>query len=172
MQGDRSLVSVVAHEIAHSWSGNLVSCQDCRHFWINEGFTVKLERKILTTLYGSGIEGLHAITGRQTMDRYISSVGNEHKYTSLVTKLQDGEDPDDYFSCIPYEKGYSLLSWLEYRVEQDTGKDFHGMNLVVLCHSILTIESILKLTLVLVIFLLRVLAHVFPEISISVNFFR
>lgn len=117
---------MVAHEISHSWSGNLVSCQDCRHFWVNEGFTVKLERRILKELYGSGREGLDAVAGRQTLDAFVESVGPDHKYTSLVSKLQDEEDPDDYFSCVPYEKGYNFLSWLEHCVEKETGADFHG----------------------------------------------
>lgn len=93
---------------------------------MNEGFTVKLERRILKKLYGPGREGLDAIAGRQTMDSFIKSIGVDHKYTSLVTKLQPEEDPDDYFSCIPYEKGYSFLSWLEYCVEDGTENDFHG----------------------------------------------
>lgn len=120
-------MNVVVHEIAHSWAGNLVSCQDCCHFWLNEGFTVKLERRILTKLYSSGVEGLDAIAGRQTLDSYIASVGENHKTTSLVTKLKDGDDPDDYFSCVPYEKGYNFLLWLEHIVAlDDEASDFHG----------------------------------------------
>lgn len=126
MQGDRSLVSVVVHEIAHSWTGNLVSCQDCRHFWVNEGFTVKLERRILKELYGAGREGLEAAAGRQTLAAFVYEVGADHKYTSLVSKLQDEEDPDDYFSCVAYEKGYNFLLWLEHCVSKANVEDFHG----------------------------------------------
>lgn len=125
-QGDRSLVSVVVHEIAHSWTGNLVSCQDSRHFWVNEGFTVKLERRILSELYGSGREGLDAVAGLHTLNSFIQSVGETHKTTSLVSPLQDGEDPDDYFSCVSYEKGYNFLSWLEHLVTEDYEANFHG----------------------------------------------
>ncbi|KAI0566489.1 membrane alanine aminopeptidase [Gracilaria domingensis] len=126
LSGDRSLVNVIIHEIAHSWAGNLVSCRDCCHFWVNEGFTVKLERRILSKMYGSGVEGLAAIAGRQSLNNYLASVGEHHKTTSLVTKLKDGEDPDDYFSCVPYEKGYNFLLWLEHCVKEDYGSDFHG----------------------------------------------
>lgn len=119
-------MSVVVHEIAHSWTGNLVSCQDCRHFWVNEGFTVKLERRILKELYGSGREGLEATTGRQTLAAFVSKVGADHKYTSLVSMLQDEEDPDDYFSCVAYEKGYNFLLWLEHCVSEADAGDFHG----------------------------------------------
>lgn len=126
-QGDRSLVSVVIHEISHSWAGNLVSCADCRHFWVNEGFTVKLERRILRELYGSGREGLDAIAGRQTLHNYIQYVGEEHATTALVLEMKDGDDPDDYYSCVAYEKGYNFLMLLEHRVKQDYDADFHGM---------------------------------------------
>ena len=52
LAGDRSLANVVAHEIAHSWTGNLVGCKTWEHFWLNEGHTVFLERKIGLRLYG------------------------------------------------------------------------------------------------------------------------
>ncbi|CAN8068962.1 unnamed protein product [Agarophyton chilense] len=125
LSGDRSLVSVIIHEIAHSWAGNLVSCRDCCHFWVNEGFTVKLERRILNKMYGPGREGLDTIAGRQTLNNYLAAVGEHHKTTSLVTKMKDGEDPDDYFSCVPYEKGFNFLLWLEHCVKEDYGSDFH-----------------------------------------------
>lgn len=103
-----------------------MSCRDSCHFWVNEGFTVKLERRILSKMYGPGLEGLAAIAGRQTLDEYFAAVGEHHKTTSLVTKLKDGEDPDDYFSCVSYEKGYNFLLWLEHCVKEDYGADFHG----------------------------------------------
>lgn len=123
LSGDRSLVSVVIHEIAHSWTGNLVSCQDTCEFWMNEGFTVKLERRILRELYGSGREGLDAISGRNTLNEYIKRTGSNHKYTSLVTKLEEGDDPDDYYSCVAYEKGYNFLLLLEEYVQHDYNVD-------------------------------------------------
>lgn len=124
----------MVHEIAHSWAGNLVSCQDCKHFWVNEGFTVKLERRILAELYGEAVEGLDAVAGRQTLEDFIKEVGDDHKYTSLVWPLSEGDDPDDFASCVPYEKGYNLLLWLEHRVKEDSGADFHGMVHQALCY--------------------------------------
>lgn len=123
-QGDRSLSNVVVHEIAHAWSGNLVSCQDSRHFWLNEGFTVKLERRILREMLGSGREGLDGTAGRRDLEDYIIS-SQDDKYTILVAPLQTDEDPDDYFSIVPYEKGYNFLLYLEQEVEKEGG-DFHG----------------------------------------------
>lgn len=121
ISGDRSLVNVVIHEICHSWTGNLVSCQDCTQFWINEGFTVKLERRIIRELYGPDHEGLHAIEGRRRLDSFIKSVGQGHIYTSLVAKIKYGDDPDSYLSLVAYEKGYNFLLLLEQYVEQDYG---------------------------------------------------
>lgn len=126
LQGDRSLVSVIIHEISHSWAGNLVSCADCRHFWVNEGFTVKLERRILRELYGTGREGLDATEGRQTLHKYIQGVGEGSITTSLVPHMKDGDDPDDYYSCVAYEKGYNFLMLLEHLVTADYNSDFHG----------------------------------------------
>lgn len=116
----------MVHEIAHSWTGNLVSCQSCKDFWLNEGFTVKLERKILREMYGHEREGLDATKGRQVLDTFIKNVGEMHIYTSLVAKLKDGCDPDDYFSCVSYEKGYNFLLWLEHLVSQSDSYNFHG----------------------------------------------
>lgn len=104
-----------------------MSCATAAHFWVNEGFTVKLERRILRELYGTGREGLDAVAGRQELNRYIESMGTDHKYTSLVTKLKDGEDPDDYFSCVSYEKGYNFLLLLEQRVKEDYNDNIDGM---------------------------------------------
>lgn len=52
--GDRSLANVIAHEIAHSWTGNLVTNKNFEHFWLNEGFTVFTERKIVGRLSPEG----------------------------------------------------------------------------------------------------------------------
>lgn len=98
-----------AHEIAHSWSGNLVTSGSWTHFWLNEGFTVFLERRILETLHGSGVAGLSTYAGRQALGDYVSSVGESHAYTALEPVLVDDTDPDDAFSVVPYERGYNFL---------------------------------------------------------------
>lgn len=86
---------------------------------------MKLERRVVRELYGDGHEGLDALLGREAMNSYVNTVGLNDKRTSLVTPLKDGEDPDDYFSCIPYEKGYNLLMLLEQHVRADYNADFH-----------------------------------------------
>jgi leukotriene-A4 hydrolase len=110
--GDRSLVSVVAHELAHSWTGNLVSNASAEHFWLNEGFTVYAERRILEALWGREHSELHAAVGRQELERALADFADHPELTRLRTELTD-VDPDLAFSVVPYEKGYLLLRALE-----------------------------------------------------------
>jgi aminopeptidase N len=72
--GDRSLADVVAHEISHSWTGNLVTNQNFEHFWLNEGFTVFVERKILGKLHGEKARHLSAIGGLKDLRDAVSTV--------------------------------------------------------------------------------------------------
>ncbi len=114
LAGDRSMVNVVAHELAHSWTGNLVTNINAEHFWLNEGFTVFAERRILEALEGPEVAELHAALGRNDLDEAIARFvkAGTPELTRLRTKLA-GIDPDDAFSVVPYEKGYLLLRALE-----------------------------------------------------------
>jgi len=110
LAGDRSLVNVVAHEIAHSWTGNLVTNGSWEHFWLNEGFTVLLERKIIGRLRGEPARQFQASSGFLGLAEAVKLFGEDHNYTRLVPDLSDGADPDDAFSRVPYEKGSYFLS--------------------------------------------------------------
>ncbi|MBL8916926.1 MAG: M1 family metallopeptidase [Archangium sp.] len=114
LAGDRSMVNVVAHELAHSWTGNLVTNTNAEHFWLNEGFTVFAERRILEALEGREVSELHAALGRHDLEETISrfAKGGTPELTKLRTKLT-GIDPDEAFSVVPYEKGYLFLRALE-----------------------------------------------------------
>jgi aminopeptidase N len=113
--GDRSLDSVVAHELAHSWTGNLVTNANAEHFWLNEGFTVFAERRILESLSGSEAVQLHAALGRRALERACQRFAERPSLTQLRTQLT-GIDPDETFSEIPYEKGYLFLRAIEEAV--------------------------------------------------------
>ena len=104
LAGDRSQAHVVAHEIAHSWSGNLVTNATWEHFWLNEGFTVYLERKIMNKLYGKSVFDFNAIGGLMELKETVARLGADHPHTVLMPKLEGGVDPDDVFSKVPYEK--------------------------------------------------------------------
>ena len=110
--GDKSMVNVVAHELAHSWTGNLVTNTNAEHFWLNEGFTVFAERRILEALEGEEMAALHAAIGRIELDKAIARFADHPELTRLRTHL-DGIDPDEAFSVVPYEKGYLFLKALE-----------------------------------------------------------
>ena len=114
LAGDRSLADVIAHEIAHSWTGNLVTNATWEHFWLNEGWTVWLERKITARVKGGEEHRLlSAQIGWRDLEDSVNLFGGEQgRFTSLVCPIGE-EDPDDAFSSVPYEKGFNLLYYLE-----------------------------------------------------------
>jgi len=116
--GDRSLVSVVAHELAHSWTGNLVTNANAEHFWLNEGFTMYAERRIVEALEGPDMAALQAALGRRELDESLERFAATPGMTRLRTHLE-GVDPDECYSLIPYEKGYLLLTAIEAAVGRE-----------------------------------------------------
>jgi len=112
LAGDRSLVNVLAHELAHSWTGNLVTNANAEHFWLNEGFTVFAERRILEALEGAEMAALHAAIGFERLQQAFEQHDEHPELTRLRTSLA-GVDPDEAFSQVPYEKGYLFLKTLE-----------------------------------------------------------
>jgi aminopeptidase N len=111
--GDRSLVALIAHELAHSWSGNLVTNATWRDFWLNEGFTVFLERRIVEALYGEQRRAMEDVLGLQSLQRDLAVLAPRDQILAIDLR---GRDPDDGFSEVPYEKGRLFLGWLESKV--------------------------------------------------------
>ncbi|GAB5355776.1 hypothetical protein AAMO2058_000234400 [Amorphochlora amoebiformis] len=112
LAGDKSLATVVIHEIAHSWMGNLVTCKTWVDFWMNEGFCRILELKIIKALFGDKHFDLYACIGLKALQESIRHFGCNHEYTKMRPDLKD-VDPDDAFSSVPYEKGMNFLIYLE-----------------------------------------------------------
>eukprot|EP01038_Epipyxis_sp_PR26KG_P008299 gene8299-11230_t len=112
LAGDKSLADVIAHEIAHSWTGNLITNHTWDHFWLNEGWTVWLERKIVSAVKGREHGKLSSQIGWKHLKDDIARMGEDDPFTQLVWPLS-GQDPDDAFSSAPYEKGFLFLSYLE-----------------------------------------------------------
>jgi leukotriene-A4 hydrolase len=114
--GDKSLVVLVAHELAHSWSGNLVTNATWRDFWLNEGFTVYLERRILEEVFGRARVDMEATLDRATLDDELARL--EAADQILHVNLS-GRDPDEGMTQVPYLKGELLLRLLEDTVGRD-----------------------------------------------------
>ncbi|RIY13479.1 M1 family peptidase [Hymenobacter rubripertinctus] len=115
LAGDRSLTSLVAHELAHSWSGNLVTNATWNDFWLNEGFTVYFERRIMEKLYGRPYADMLQVLGHAGLLRTIQEIGAASPDTHLLLDLA-GRDPDEGLTDIAYEKGDYLLLTLEHLV--------------------------------------------------------
>lgn len=86
--GDKSLANVIAHEIAHSWTGNLVTMANWRSFWLNEGFTVFVQRKISEIMYGLDMAKLESMIGYSGLLEDIKNFGESSNYTSLYPDIQ------------------------------------------------------------------------------------
>jgi leukotriene-A4 hydrolase len=113
LAGDKSLVSLVAHELAHSWSGNLVTNATWSDFWLNEGFTVYLEGRVIEAVYGAEREAMEAVLGRRELDREMESLPEGDRVLHIDLK---GRDPDDGCTLVPYQKGALLLRTIEREV--------------------------------------------------------
>jgi aminopeptidase N len=116
LAGDKSLVSLIAHELAHSWSGNLVTNETWNDFWLNEGFTVYFEFRIMEELYGYEVSEMLAALAIQDLYSTIEELHPDD--TRLKLKLDD-RDPDDGMNDIAYNKGYWFLRTIEERVGRE-----------------------------------------------------
>jgi aminopeptidase N len=117
--GDRSLVSLIAHELAHSWSGNLVTNATWSDFWLNEGFTTYVENRLMEALYGRERAEMLQVLDRQSLDEDIARLGGPASKETILHVDLAGRDPDDGFTQIPYEKGAIFLRLIEATVGRE-----------------------------------------------------
>jgi leukotriene-A4 hydrolase len=118
LAGDRSLTSLVAHELAHSWSGNLVTNATWRDFWLNEGFTTYFENRIMETLYGPERAAMLRALGRKDLNDKLAELKDRPGDQVLHIELA-GRDPDDGATSVPYEKGALFLRTVEKQVGRE-----------------------------------------------------
>ncbi len=119
--GDKSLVSVIAHELAHSWSGNLVTNATWRDLWLNEGFTVYLQSRIMIAVYGERRERMEGVLGLRSLREEMARLAPGDQV--LAIDLRD-RDPDEVFSLVPYEKGRLFLTFLDAKFGRERFDEF------------------------------------------------
>jgi len=119
--GDKSLMGVIAHELAHSWSGNLAGNATWRDLWLNEGFSEYLQGRIITALYGESLSSMEAVRGLQSLRGDLAKLKPADQV--LAIDLRD-RDPGEGFSQIPYEKGRLFLNYLDAKFGTDRFDQF------------------------------------------------
>lgn len=110
LAGDKSLVALIAHELAHSWSGNLVTNATWRDFWLNEGFTVYLEQRIMEHVYGKDRAVMEIALGMQGLQNELAELPEADQVLHIDLT---GRNPDDGMTAVAYDKGAAFLRRLE-----------------------------------------------------------
>lgn len=137
--GDKSQVYVATHEMAHSWTGNEITCRNWENFWLNEGFTVFVERHVSGEIHGEDFSKVAAFLGNTSMYQDMENYGLNSTYASLHPVLQ-GDNPDSSFSEVPYEKGFQFLNYMETLIGRDQMKKF--LNFYMKEHKLTSITTI------------------------------
>lgn len=141
--GDRSLVTLIAHELAHSWSGNLVTNATWNDFWLNEGFTNYFERRIMEQMMGAKYADMLWELGYQDLENTVTHLGPKSPDTWLKLNLK-GRDPDDGLNDIPYEKGCHFLRLIEKNAGRDRFDKFLSKYFDHYAFSTVTTETFLN----------------------------
>ncbi|MFT3795197.1 leukotriene A4 hydrolase C-terminal domain-containing protein [Flavobacterium sp.] len=116
--GDRSLTSLLAHELGHSWSGNLVTNATWDDVWLNEGFTTYVEHRIGEALFGKKEALMQDVLSRKVLSDNMQDYGPKNPSTQLKVNVT-GKNPDESLSDIPYEKGYAFLQTVENAIGRE-----------------------------------------------------
>jgi aminopeptidase N len=119
LAGDKSLTSLIAHELAHSWSGNLATNATWADFWLNEGMTTYAERRIVEEVYGPKVAAQQVALGQDAMNKAIADNGGPAGADTRLHIDLKGRHPDDGLTDIAYEKGAAFLRTIEAAVGRE-----------------------------------------------------
>jgi len=119
LAGDKSLTSLIAHELAHSWSGNLATNATWADFWLNEGMTTYAERRIVEEVYGPKVAAQQVALGQDAMNKAIADNGGAAGDDTRLHIDLKGRHPDDGLTDIAYEKGAAFLRTIEAAVGRE-----------------------------------------------------
>ena len=113
--GDKSMTNLLAHELGHSWSGNLVTNASWNDMWLNEGFTTYVEHRIGEEIFGKSEAEMQDVKSRKVLYDNVAELGADDPDTRLFVTTK-GRNPDDVLTDIPYEKGYAFLQVIEQAI--------------------------------------------------------
>jgi leukotriene-A4 hydrolase len=118
MVPDGSQIYVATHEIAHSWTGNLVTCRDWSNLWLNEGFTTFIERRVSAQVDGQEFSSVESLLGNQSYYDDMNGFGQQDSYSSLYPFVKHNA-PDGASSLVTYEKGQQFMYYLMYQMDSE-----------------------------------------------------
>jgi len=117
--GDKSNNSLIAHELAHSWSGNLATNATWADFWLNEGMTTYATTRIVEAVYGPKVAAQQISLGHDAMRKAVAENGGDAGPDTRLRIDLKGRNPDDGLTDIPYEKGAAFLRTIEIAVGRE-----------------------------------------------------
>ncbi len=156
--GTRAYTFLITHELAHAWTGNLVTNATWQDFWLNEGWTTYAEIRITEVLEGKEVTDLHAVYDEKRLKEVMERLGMDSPYTCL--KLPDEKDADQFTTIIPYYKGYYFLRECEHAVGRERFDAFVHKYMARFQFQSLTTEAFLE-------FLKAELPDVFEKVNVQ-----